>query len=149
MRRGHPKALSLTERSRLGPGRWFSYYQVNMPSTIMHSVQDIFIVCSFEATKKTNFNHLQLWNLYKYLVAIHLISNQFAATLILAAQQRECDELEEGGYCDLGETHTECTHTRSQLTISPVEDRLVSPCPGLDMDTGRYYTHYYTMTTNS
>ena len=30
MRRAHPRPLSLTEGPRQGPGRWFSYYQVNI-----------------------------------------------------------------------------------------------------------------------
>ena len=59
--------------------------------------------------------------------------------------QREYDEFEEGEYSGLVETDTEGTDYQSplmspttlesQLTISPVEDRVVSPCSELDLDT--------------
>lgn len=61
------------------------------------------------------------------------------------AYQREYDEFEEGEYSGLVETDTEGTDYQSplmspttlesQLTISPVEDRVVSPCSELDLDT--------------
>ena len=63
----------------------------------------------------------------------------------LFAYQRDYEEFEEGEYSGLVETDNDCTDymsplmspttQESQLTMSPVEDRVVSPCSELDLDT--------------
>ena len=112
MRRAHPRPLSLTEGSRQGPGRWFSYYQVY----ILLCLKKISIIFF------KNFNFTSLF-----------------------AYQRDYEEFEEGEYSGLVETDNDCTDymsplmspttQESQLTMSPVEDRVVSPCSELDLDT--------------
>ena len=59
--------------------------------------------------------------------------------------QRDYEEFEEGEYSGMVETDNECTDymsplmspntQESRLTMSPVEDRIVSPCSELDLDT--------------
>ena len=68
------------------------------------------------------------------------------------AHQREYDEFMEGEYSGLVETDAEGTDymsplmspttQESQLTVSPVEDRVVSPCSELDLDTSGITNQY-------